>query len=243
MKNSVNTIAPLKNVAAFAGLMDRVINRPAHLPGIGVFYGFSGYGKTQSAVYAANTSRAYYLEVGSSWAKKDFLRNMCRACNVADLGTVAAMVERLIEALAMDMRPVIIDEFDFITDKKYHELVREIHDKSGAAFILIGEELLPGKIQMLSERFHNRILHFEAAQPSDASDAAHLVKLYYPEIKISNDLLTKITTTSRGQIRRICINLDAIFEEAKLKGLKEITLADWNNKPLSTGAAPKRRVS
>ncbi len=240
---TADTTAPLKNVSSFKMLMDRIVNRPGHLPGIGVFYGFSGYGKTVSAIYAANTTRAYYLEVGSSWNKKSFLSNMCRAVRVNEQGTVPQMVDRLIEALALDNRPVIIDEFDFVVARKYHELVREIHDKSGVAFVLIGEELLPGKIELLSERFHNRVLAFAAAQPSDAEDAGHVGRLYHPEITFAPDLLEEIATVSSGQIRRICVNLDRIAEDARERGLERMDMKAWGKKPLSTGQAPQRRVA
>ena len=60
---SVNTtIAPLKNVARFTELVERLMNRPPELPGFGVFYGRAGLGKSFSARYAINLYRAFYVE-------------------------------------------------------------------------------------------------------------------------------------------------------------------------------------
>jgi hypothetical protein len=47
-------IAPLRNVGLFGELVDKVQRRAQHLPGLACFYGHSGYGKTRSAVLAAN---------------------------------------------------------------------------------------------------------------------------------------------------------------------------------------------
>ena len=51
--NMVNAgIAPLTNVALCLGTLRRAIDRPRHLPGITVFYGPSGYGKSTAAAVA-----------------------------------------------------------------------------------------------------------------------------------------------------------------------------------------------
>ena len=59
---SVNTgIAPLTNVALCLGTLKRAINRPRHLPGITVFYGPSGFGKSTAAACAVIQCRACYV--------------------------------------------------------------------------------------------------------------------------------------------------------------------------------------
>lgn len=50
-----NSVAPLRNVVAMVQLVDRVISRAPTLPGMAVFYGPSGYGKSSAATYAMNT--------------------------------------------------------------------------------------------------------------------------------------------------------------------------------------------
>ena len=50
---AVNTgIAPLTNIALCLGTLRRAMDRPRHLPGITVFYGPSGYGKSTAAAVA-----------------------------------------------------------------------------------------------------------------------------------------------------------------------------------------------
>lgn len=241
---SVNTTAMLANVSLFSELALRVMNRKPHLPGIGVFHGFSGYGKTCAATFAAHKTRAFYLEAGESWTKAKFCRQLLIELGVEPKGTIADMVERAIEALAMTPgRPLIVDEFDHVVKRGYLETVREIHDKSGTPIVVIGEELLPSKIAQVSERFHNRVLDWVPAQPADAEDAAALAALYHPKIAIGRDLLEHIVGKSNGRPRRICVNLEKIQDFADIQGLETVGLKEWGDRPLFTGTAPSRRAA
>ena len=47
------------------------MNRPDGLPGLGVLYGPSGYGKTTATVAVANSTQAYYVQLRSAWSKKN----------------------------------------------------------------------------------------------------------------------------------------------------------------------------
>ena len=63
-------IANINNLSLVAIAMERLINRPDGLPGLGVLYGPSGYGKTMATVAVANSTRAYYVQLRSAWSKK-----------------------------------------------------------------------------------------------------------------------------------------------------------------------------
>ena len=66
------SIAPLKNVATLMMMIEALRTRAVGLPGIGVFSGDSGYGKSVAAQYAMNKTSAIYIEVRHYWAKKTF---------------------------------------------------------------------------------------------------------------------------------------------------------------------------
>lgn len=139
VKSAANaTIAPLTNVTLFSELVERVSSRHKHLPAIGAWYGWSGLGKTFSATYGAHQFRAYYIEIGSTWTLAKFCQALLTELGIPPKGTIAAMVDAAIAALAETTRPLIIDEFDHVVRRNYVEAIREIHDKSGAPIILIG---------------------------------------------------------------------------------------------------------
>lgn len=237
--------APLRNMALFYELTERVMRRASHLPGMACFYGHSGYGKTFSAVWAANKSRAYYVELGETWTRKTLCTAILRELGLGGGGQTSLpdLVSSIVDRLAEERdRPLIIDEADFLVRKGMIDLVREIHDKSQAPVILIGEELLPVKLQKF-ERTHNRMLDWVAAVPCDAADARQLAKLYSGGLDIEDDLLAAVVKASDGRARRLAVNFDRIRERALLKSKKSMSLADWGSDPFFTGEPPRRRAA
>lgn len=239
---SVNTIAPLTNVALCVGALDLAINRPPHLPGMVSFYGPSGYGKSSGAAYAANKFNAYYVECKSTWTKKSLLSNILKEMGMAAAKSISDMTDQISEQLALSGRPLIIDEFDHIVKKNAVEVVRDIYEGSGSSpILLIGEERLEDNLAHW-ERFHNRILKWVPAQPASMDDAQLLRQLYCQKADIADDILNKLMEVTKGCVRRICVNLYNAQEYALENGLGKITLSDWGTKEFYTGKAPKRRI-
>lgn len=232
-------IAPLQNVALFNELLERVMNRPINLPGLATFHGPSGYGKSLSATSGAHKYRAYYVEVGSSWTRRKFLDALITELGGVIFGTIPDKVDQIIEILIDIDRPLIIDEFDFVVEKNFVELVREIHDKSHAPIVLIGEERLPIKLQKW-ERFHNRILDWVAAQPLNLEEMNILAKYNSKSVEISFDLLAHVHRVCEGRVRRACVNIALIEGEARKTGLSKINLKEWADRPLYIGKASNR---
>jgi DNA transposition AAA+ family ATPase len=240
-EQSVNTTAPLANVAACMRALEIAMKRHQHLPGIVAFYGHSGWGKTVSAAYAANHYRAYYVEVKSSWHKKALLQAILVEMGVAPRGTVPELTDQVAEHLVLSGRPLIIDEFDALVNRNLVEIVRDIYETSNAPILIIGEERLEVNLRRW-ERFHNRVLDWVPAQPASLADAKHLRTLYCQRAKVTDDLLARIHEVTRANVRRICINLERAQELASQEHWKEIDLAKWGNREFYTGEAPQRHA-
>lgn len=236
----VSTVAPLRNVAALAALIDRVSTRTHGLPGMGTFYGPSGFGKSMAGIYCTNKFRAVTVQVKSVWTQKTLLEAISDEIGLPSGGTVARMLDKVSEHLAQTDRPLIVDEADFLVKRKMIEIVRDIHEGSGAPVILIGEEQLPQKLRMW-ERVHGRMLDFTAAQPGDLSDVGHLARIYAPRVQLGPDLMDRLLQSSGGSIRRICVSLDMVREFAATRGLPKVGMAEWAGQAFFTGAAPEVR--
>jgi len=237
----VNTVAPLANVSLCVKALERAMERPSHLPGMVCFYGPSGWGKSTAAAYTANRHRAHYVECKSTWSRKATLLAILHEMGIQAPRTIYEMTDAICEQLARSGRPLIIDEMDHLVDKAAVEIIRDLYEGSGAAILLIGEERLPKKLERW-ERFHGRILDFVPAQPADLADTAHLARLYCRHVAIEDDLMAEIHKAAGGSVRRICVNLERIQEEALAQGLDSIGRADWGKRSLFTGHAPARRV-
>jgi DNA transposition AAA+ family ATPase len=239
--SQAGSIAPLKNVATLMMMIEALRTRAVGLPGIGVFSGDSGYGKSVAAQYAMNKTSAIYIEVRHYWAKKTF----CEAL-LAELGqhrprgTIASMMGDIIHRLgdAPD-RPLIIDEADKLVDGRMIEFVRDIHETTQVPVVLIGEELLPKKLEQ-HERVHNRVLDFQLAQPCDDEDTAVLARFLCRDVEIAPDLLEDIRKQTAGKARRIATTLHEVGQFARNHGLTTVERRSYQGR-IFTGETPIRR--
>ncbi|BBF85729.1 MULTISPECIES: AAA family ATPase [Aquitalea] len=236
----MNRIAPIANLDLVSIAMSKLINRQDGLPGLGVYYGPSGYGKTTTIVAVANETRAYYVQMRSAWGKKALLEKIAFEMGMRPAATVSANLDLICEQMSTSQRPLILDEADHAASRPgMVELLRDIYEGSQAPLMLVGEEMLPSKLKKF-ERFHGRVLAWVPAQPVTMSDALKLKDIYSPDIAIADDLLAYVVDLAHGSVRRLCVNLVNIQEHAMLNGLDAIDRATWGTQPLYTGDAPRR---
>lgn len=224
----VNRPAPLKNVSAFAMLLQTMVDRDPDLPGLAVFSGRSGDGKTKAAVYGANKYRAAYVECGQFTSARSLLSDILKELGEPEpRGAIETLKNHAIMLMASaPRRPLIVDEVHFIAHKRFVDLLRELSDKSGAPLVMIGEGRLPKMLEAF-ERVHNRVLEWLTAVPCDAEDFALLVTNRCGNVRVSPDLGAAILDMTQGNTRRIVINLATVSKVAQLTGKSTIDLADF----------------
>ncbi|MEX3688889.1 AAA family ATPase [Paraburkholderia sp. BR14263] len=234
-------IAQITNLSLCDIAIERALSRSDNLPGLTCFYGPSGYGKSMAANHVANSRRARYVQAKSVWTKKHFLKAVLFEMGIKPSGTIPEMADQVAEELATSGRPLIIDEMDHLVDRNAVELVRDLYESSQAAILMIGEEGLPSKLKKW-ERMHGRVLAWVPAQPVTLPDARQLTAMYCPRVEVADDLLARLVELSHGSVRRVCVNLERVQEEAMLAGKDVMDLAHWGKRELYTGEAPKRRA-
>lgn len=239
--NKLRNTAPLRNIELLAEAVEQAKNRPLHLDSFVTLSGPSGYGKSFAAAFIAVKFQCFYVEIGASWGMSTLLDKILFEIGEAPVkGVLAKKAEAVINGLVEHNNPLILDEFDHIVRPKYLEIIREIHDKARIPIILIGEELLPKKLEEV-ERFHNRVINWVKAAPVNLEDAKKLAALYCPKIKIKDDLLQRLVSISQGRVRRVSVNLTVIEKEAILQDWQEVDLKKWGKRELYTGNAPAPR--
>lgn len=240
-KQLYNSVAPLRNVSALVGLIERVNDRAPGLPGMAVFYGPSGFGKTTAAVYAANRFDTYQVQVKSCWTGK----KMCEAI-LAEIGiepekTIANMVDQIARELTLSDRPLLIDDAQELTSKQAMiKLVKDVYESCGTTIILIGEERLPQQLSRW-ENIHGRMLAWVPAEPACLDDVAHLAKIYAPGIELAAAFQERLLRSSHHSIRRVCTNLEQVREFARRKGVTRVDLDVWGKQGFFQLEAPKPR--
>jgi DNA transposition AAA+ family ATPase len=205
-----------------------------------VLYGFSGYGKTTAASKLVNMFDAIHVEAKSFWTRKTVLEEILHGMGLKPEATISKMFLQVCRELSDTGKPLIIDEMDHLVDKGAVEIIRDIHDKTDAPILLIGEERLPSKLAKW-ERVHGRIMVWAAAPPANIDDARELAGHYAAGIEVRDDLLHLIVDKAHGSVRRICVNLDRAKGEAIARGISSIGISEWGKGDIYTGEAPPPR--
>lgn len=238
-------VAQIHNLDMVRIAMEKLNGRQMGLPGFACLYGPAGYGKSTALNTVANESRAYYIQMRSAWGRKALLENIMIEMSLASRngkspGTISTMLDQIANQLSASGRPLVIDEFDHCCKSdSMVELVRDIYEASQATIIVAGEEMLPQKLKRW-ERFHSRVLSWIPAQPVSLQDAQALAPIYCHGLTVAEDLLSHLVGISGGSVRRVCVNLANINEEAAITGWDVVSRADWGNRPFYTGDAPRR---
>lgn len=241
-KVNAGDTAPIKNVAACLGLIKSLQNRNPLQPNLGVFAGFSGYGKSVAALYSQNKTGAAYVEVSDTWNRKKLMSSILTELGqYQPRGTLSDLEDEIIGRLARQpLRPLIIDEGDKLVDKNLIELVRMIAKKSNVPVLLIGEENFPAKLERAGDRFRDLVLVMDYAKACDLEDTKTLARTFYPSISMQDELLDEARRRAEGRVRRIGNTLHAIAAFANARGLEDISLDQFTGR-FSEGKLPSRR--
>ncbi|MFW2176629.1 MULTISPECIES: AAA family ATPase [unclassified Moraxella] len=240
-------VAQVTNVAMLHDAIKYTKDRNPNLPGICVFYAPSGFGKSVSASYVATLTRAYYVQASSIDTKKSFLEKVLREMNIAPVGTATGMLDLISSELAKSGKPLIVDEFDHLVTAGGKggkvELIRDIYESSQGTIIIIGEEMLPKKLERW-ERFHGRVLNWVQAQPASIADAMLLAQIYCEKVAIDEAVLAELVGAVRGSTRRVCTNLEMLGQKARENGQRSVAFDDLKRllpHGFITGESPKPR--
>lgn len=235
-----NSVAPLRNVTALVTLIHRVNERALGLPGMATFYGYSGYGKTTAAVYAANKFNALQVQVKESWAGKKLCQAILGEMSLQPAKTIADMVDQIAQELMFSEKVLIVDDAQYLVKRSIIGILRDIYESSGNTIILIGEENLPQDLQRW-ENIHGRMLDWVPALPACMADLDHLAGLYCADVALDPAFKDHLLKASQHSIRRVCVNLGRVAEFARTRGVERMDLSTWGDQAFFACAAPKPR--
>ena len=219
------SFAALQNVRLTTQLVNTLLLADPGTPTIGVLHGPSGYGKTESSIYAQNRSRARRIEVGITWTAKTLMLKILAECGKPKArGTISDLTDEVIIELGQyPDRPLFIDEADILCDKGLIDHVRYIYEQAQVPMLLIGEEDLPGKLKRI-ERVHNRVRKWVPAEPANLDDCVKLAALFAPGLAIADDLLDHMRVEGEGRVRRIVTSLTSARDWARDRGVQNLGL-------------------
>jgi hypothetical protein len=229
-----STILPVKNISRLQAAGDALIARPMGLPGLGLIWGPTGYGKTTATTWFINQCHGVYVRAMRLWSPKSMLTAIARELDIDVRGkNNGEMVEAIIQRLAETGRPLFIDEADYIIEhRRLTDTLRDIHDLSTCPVVMIGMHGIEKRIRS-NEQFTGRISQWVPFQGADMDDA-RLLAGSLCEIGIEGDILADLhrkASPAKGEggaeIRRLVVGLSNIETYGRRRGMDRIGLADW----------------
>ena len=187
--------------------------------------------------------KSTYIQAQELWTRKTLLEVLAEELGITRPSRTAAnLLRQIIDQLKVRPVDLIIDEMDYLANKGLVNTLRDIHDGTRVAILMIGEEALPAKLKAW-ERFGNRIVSTTAALPATYDDAIKLRNHYCHRIVIADDLAELFRLRCKGVTRRIVNNLQMAQKVAAGEGVANINAEWWGNRPIRTGDIVTRKAA
>ncbi|KAF1692730.1 DNA transposition protein [Pseudoxanthomonas jiangsuensis] len=219
-------IVPISNVARLSEAGDALLNRAPGMPGMGLVYGPSGYGKTTAVAWLATRQHGVFVRALATTTPSSLVESICKELGIARRQSIVATIEVIVERLAETNRPLFVDESDYITGStRLVETLRDIHDLASVPVILIGMQHLRRAVST-REQLAGRIAQWVEFQESSLDDARVLARELC-EVDVADELVQRLHTAAHGAVRLIVVGLGRIEHVARSRGLSKVSAADW----------------
>jgi DNA transposition AAA+ family ATPase len=202
-------------------------------------YGVAGTGKTTAGQWLTRNRRLYTEVQGTTAYVRScpFLSNYAFADTLLkSLGQSESSLIRAMNLLTTKLEygdVLVVDECDYLSDSCL-EILRTIHDITGATVIMIGEYGFYGKLSKHA-RLLDRTTHLEF-KPLDLGDVSLLAKNRC-KVELAPDLLASLLNETEGNARRLTTALALIEKRCSSKNWKSCNLATWGDHPFRSELA------
>jgi len=141
-------------------LMSTLDDMAGNLERIALGYGNPGVGKTTALEKIAKEFDGVLVRVLESWTPASSMTAVADALGVHTKGSTAEVVQRIIESLIENPRPIIVDEIDrALVGGKIGilESFRDLHDEAQVPLLLVGMGQCDARLQR-HKHFYSRIV-------------------------------------------------------------------------------------
>lgn len=208
------------NVTAFRRAVLTVEDTQRGQPGIVVAWGQAGRGKTFAARNSHCERGGVYLSAWENETQAAFLGRLCFETTKANAPRSAnACKVRIIDDLKKrrdqgQVATIYMDEADRLHLSRINDL-RDIHNETGCAVILIGEEELIGLLSN-QRRIWSRVTQEVAFGPVDEADVAAFA-LEAANLDLTSGACALVRATSDGDMRLVRNMVQLLEQAAKAK--------------------------
>lgn len=229
-------IAEVKNIRRLQDMAHELAGRSAQVPGLGMLYGATGRGKTTAAAWLSTDPalNLVYVRASTTWTPSSLLQAVLRETGTESEGSASRLLRLTEDALAASGKSlIIVDEADYLAQgagaQRMAETLRDLHDRSGVAVLLISMSKL-----RLSDQAMGHVSQWLQFSPPDHEDTRQIAKELC-EVDVAEDLLAKLTTAARGSIRLLVVGLTRIESFGIQAGLECVDAATWGTRRFTFG--------
>lgn len=210
---------PTSNVTEFRQKVRYIEDRQNGEPGFVLIRGQAGRGKTETTRHYHAEHGGVFFRVMQGMTQAAFLQELCFKLRGMRPRSAAASKSAIIEYLDTNTETIFVDEADRLHVDRIEDL-RDIHDETGTAIVLIGEEELNG---LLSERRRiwsrvKQVVDFSPVTEEDVTilgdDAAGL--------NIGPEACARIVGHADGDFRLVWSLLGHLERAVKARGIDTV---------------------
>lgn len=208
-----------KNVKNFVALMSELQNLPPNIPKMALVYGDYGLGKSETIQWWCFRNNCVYVRANQGMTRKWLLTEIAEELTGASNWASQENFELIERKLKETPKTIIIDEVDYLVEKKSIETLRDLHDKTGCPMVLVGMEYIDRKLSKyphLLDRIY-KTLRFETYDKEDIKQVISELS----DLQITNDGLEYLSTRA-NQFRQIVKLINQVEKLAKTNQITEL---------------------
>jgi DNA transposition AAA+ family ATPase len=215
-----------ENVKTFTSALNRIAARSSSSNRLMLLEGEYGLGKSEAGrQFAINSPKAIYLRAKALTTPRWILEDLVKELGEQPLYHASKLFGQARMQLESNPRTVIVDEADYLLhDMRCIETLRDLHDTTGAAFVIIGMGLLSNKIAR-HRHFCDRLAQVVKFHDLPLGDVRQVIASNCG-VKLTDDAVKFIHRTSGGRFRQVKEWMEKAEQLAAVNSLKEISAAN-----------------
>lgn len=234
-----NRLAITKSVAALQLAYEALASRDIGIPGMALVHGYTGAGKTTAVTKLVNTTKGVYVRAMRTWTPNTMLARIVAELGGTPMNRNAAMVDFIVSELQAQNRPLFVDEADYlVANADMIETLRDVHDLSSMPVVMVGMEDIERRLAM-RKQLARRISHWVEFLRSDLEDARAITDAVC-EVAVDDELVAILHADSGGSVGLMVVGLARIEQLARANGWARISAAQWGERKLFIGGAPRQ---
>lgn len=234
-----NEFITTKNVKRFAALMAELQNLPPNIPKMALVYGEPGLGKSETITKWAFKNECVYVRANQGMTTRWLLTEIADELDTDSCWHIDDTFNQIEKALFQNKKTIIIDEVDYLIEKKSIETLRDLHDRTGCPMVLVGMGMIDKKLSRYPH-LYDRIYKKLKFEPFNSDDIQEIIE-NLTEIEFTQEGIEYLATRTNQfrQLVKLIHKIEKLAKTNEIDVLDEYTLKGLLNERTNLKALQK----